>query len=352
MRTVNYSEILRGSAGPAGMIFPDDIGTAELALFRGFHDRRLQSAWEIEAWPDVCRTQKRYFRPRWDSTESYGATTADAPVERFDIVTGQYFQSIVAANLNHAPTVDEEENSAYWALCRSAYSGDDWAENTDYAVGDIRRNPEDNEFYQCHTAHTSSSSFDATKFGVLVPFVRRIEFEQVEDDGTAHTVIGEFLVATDKDPRVTTRSQPELAFTLDDEGAVFTTSSLAFVWLKFRIRRPELTGDAWDAEEVYTSGRQVYYLNETTKVANFYEANQTTTAAESPVSAASKWDLVEIPYIFGGYLKEGGFADWLTGDGQDEKAGQHEGMAMNYLELEADKLWRQQGQAKRLNWRR
>lgn len=321
----------------------EDIGTAELALFRSFHDRRLQVAWEIHDWPEVCRTEKRYFRAQWDATKSYALSD-----ERFDLVSGRYFQSLQGANLNHAPTVAGVENAAWWAECKAAYSGQDWVTGLALALGVQVRNPADGEFYQCVSAHTAGVSFDGTKFGILTVFVRRVEYAQVEDDGTARTVIGEFLRGTDRDPRVTTKVV-ELPFELDELGAVFVQArvSVSFVWLKFRLRRPGLTGSAWDSGTVYTSGRQVYFVDGA-GVGNFWTASGTPAAGESPTTTPAKWVVVELPYIFGAYLKEGGYADWLVSDGQEEKAGAHEGLAEGCLELEADKLQRQGGQVRRL----
>jgi hypothetical protein len=340
------------------MKWPDDIGVAELALFRTFHDRRLQAAWELEEWPDTCPTEKRYYTPKWSSSPTYAATSYAARVERFDLVSGQYFQSIRAGNTNQTPTITGAENSAWWAQCRPQYSGNDWASGQTYAVGTILRNPNDGEFYQCIIAHTSGGSFDASKFGLLVPFVRRVDLEQFEDDGSALTPIGEVLRATDKDWRVTTKIN-DLPYDLDDQGAVFVRpqKAVTFAWVKFRTRRPQLIGDTWDSTAVYTSGRQVYFQN-SLGVANFFTSNTTTVAGGSPDSDPVKWDVLKIPYIFGGYLREAGYADWLYADGQDDKALVHEKLAVGdeetpgYLMLEADKLFRQQGQNRRLNWKR
>lgn len=338
MRTVDYSEVLWGSAALAGL-GREDIGTAELALFRTFHDRRLQAAWELERWPEICPVEERQFRQDWDAVTTYAAGD-----ERFDTASGNYFQSLQAGNLNNPPTTLGVENSAFWAACRTSYGASDWIALSTYAVGGQVRNPSTGLYYQCITAHTAGATIDLTKFGLLTGFDRYVGYTQ-----TGRTAVGEFFYpAYDRNPKLTTKSV-KLPFWLSENGAQFTQvqKSVVKVWLEFRRRRPVLTGVTWDSASVYTSGQQVYYLNAAESVANFYTANQTTVAAESPESAAAKWDVVQLPYIFRGYLIEAGFADWLTGDGQDSKARGHEQLALGYLELEVDKLTRQSGQARR-----
>ncbi len=44
MRTVNYSDILRGSAALAGLNVVD-LTPQEFTWFNSMHDRRLQTAW-------------------------------------------------------------------------------------------------------------------------------------------------------------------------------------------------------------------------------------------------------------------------------------------------------------------
>lgn len=185
-------------------------------------------------------------------------------------------------------------------------------------------------------------------WGLLIPFQRYVAYEQVDVYGTALTPIAEVLAAYDKDPRVTTRNTKR-AFTVTSDGFAFTTAS-AYVWLHYRLRRPTLTGAPFDATLVYTSGRQVYYTNTTTGVGNFYTCTATTSAGESPATTPAKWSVVEIPYLFREYLAAGGYADWLTSDGQGDKAAAMEAQCVGLLELEADKLQRQQQQVNRLDW--
>ena len=95
----------------------------------------------------------------------------------------------------------------------------------------------------------------------------------------------------------------------------------------------------------------MYYADPVTAVGNFYTCTATTTAGQSPATTPGKWTLVALPYLFAEYLVQGGYADWLTQDGQTDKAAAVEGMCEQLLEMEADKLQRQQGQVNRLNFK-
>src|SRR5581483_499037 len=126
MRTVDYSELLRGTAALAGMQYAPgagDVGDADFALLRTFHDRRLQASWEIHRWPELCLVEQRTFRLLLAAGTTYGVatttTTDNSANEVYDVATGKYFQSLQAANLNQAPTIAGEENSAWWAECHT-----------------------------------------------------------------------------------------------------------------------------------------------------------------------------------------------------------------------------------------
>lgn len=343
MRTVDYSEVLRGTAGLAGLL-KDDVDNTDFALLRAFHDRRLQLAWEIHDWPDLVRTEQRWFREEYNNATAYTAPTAASATEVFYTPAQKYYQALRATTGNAPANSDGTTNTAFWADCAQSYSGDDWKASTVYAVGKIVRNTSDYRYYRCHTAHTSTASFDAAKFGILTPFDRYVGFEQ-----TGKTKVGEFLRATHADPRMTTQLV-EYCFTLSQNGAQLFEPGVVTVWIQFRIRRPELKGDKFSSTTVYASGLQVYYTT-AAGVGNFYDVVTTTTAGDTPESQPSKFSKVELPYIFRGYLIQAGYADWLVSDGQDDKATKHEGMAFGFLELESDKLHRQQKQTRRLNYK-
>ena len=336
MRTVHYSEILYGTAALAGLS-PGDLDAAAFGLLRTFHDRRLQVAWEIHRWPDVCPIEQRYYRPLYAAATAYVAGN-----ERYDLPTGHYFQALRATTGN-APTVAGVENSAYWAECKNGYDAPDWVTNTAYAVGAQVKDPLTGYYYQVHTIYPAAIALiDLTKLGRLTPFNRYIPYTQ-----TGSTSIGEFLTATNRDPRITTQTT-SFPFWLSADGAQFSSPAPNTLWLYFRTRRDTLTGNAWDSTAAYASGDQVYFAATSGGVGDFYTANQSTTAGQSPATSAAKWTVVSLPYFLRGYLIQGGFADWLISDGQTDKAAAHEAFALEFLELEADKLQRQQQQVGRL----
>lgn len=243
--------------------------------------------------------------------------------------------------------------AAYWAECASSYGAEYWITGTTYAVGDRARNTGDGEYYQCITQHTAGATFDASLWGRLRPFDRYVAFEQVEDDGTVLTPIGDFLWAYTAHPYLTTKGRT-VPFVVSENGAQFATGSPGSVWIEFRLRRPVLAGEPFDAEATYAVGDQIYFTagTEGLGVGDFYTAKAATAAGESPLTTPEKWDVVAIPYIFRGWLIQAGFADWLTSDGQGDKAGTAEGMASTWLDLEVDKLQRQGGQVRRMTWTR
>jgi hypothetical protein len=262
-------------------------------------------------------------------------------VEVFYPPTGKYYQSLHSANLGNAPAVGSPlaENSAHWAESARTYSGDDWASAVNYVVGTRVRNPADGQFYQCIVAHTSGGSFDATKFGLLTPFERYISYTQ-----SGKTEIGEVVWAVNKNRRIFT-STTEYAFELTNDGIIIE-DEVANVWIEFSIRCPALTGDVFSGTATYVVGQQVYFSSTATK-GNFYNCLTNTAAGESPDTAAAKWQLVEIPYIFKTFLAQHAYALWLVSDGQHDKAAGLKADALEALGREANKLWRRQHQVRR-----
>lgn len=156
---------------------------------------------------------------------------------------------------------------------------------------------------------------------------------------------GEVLNITSKNPRKTTVNT-QLGWSIYDDGStryVQLRDDATPVWLEYRIVRPSLTGDVYASTSTYSSGNQVYYNG------NFYDANQSVAVTENPTASSAKWDLVKIPAIFQSYLIRGTFADYLRSTGNNELAMAADRNAESLLMMESDKLYRQQGQVRRLD---
>jgi hypothetical protein len=114
---------------------------------------------------------------------------------------------------------------------------------------------------------------------------------------------------------------------------------------RYRLECPTLMGDPLDEEAGYEAGAQVYFtLPDAAATGDFYVCLGSALAGETPISKPELWRRIELPYLFGPYLKRGVHADWCELDGQNEKAGVASLAAFERLQLEYDKIERQQRQ--------
>lgn len=156
---------------------------------------------------------------------------------------------------------------------------------------------------------------------------------------------GEILNVLNKNPRKTTLASL-LSWSIYEDGTdrfIQLREDTSPIYLEYRITRPNLTGDVYVSTGTYVTGDQIYFSN------NLYEANQSVGAEETPTTTASKWDVVKIPKNFQNYLIRGAFADYLRAVGDNELAAMADQNAESILMMEADKLYRQQGQTRRLD---
>ena len=328
MRKLTFGNVLSGVAQLSGLD-RDNLSTNEFKRIRDLADARLALAWESGEWPDTLLVEKRRFRSLWDSTTTYALNA-----EIYYATEDKYYQSLADSNTGNVPT-----DKSKWADAGESPSGDTWESGKAYALGDTIKYTTDGEHYWCILSHTSSSSVTPTSSSYwtkLIAFDRYIAYEQ-----TGETKIGEFLALHKKDPRNLSANK-EYSYKLTGLGA-HVVSGITQAWVKGRKQRPELSGDTYSSTSTYSSGDQVYYNG------NFYDSNASVAVSESPTSAASKWDIVQVPYIFQGYLIRGAYADYLRATGNNELATQADADAEAMLIIESDKLLRQQGQVKRLN---
>lgn len=334
MRSIPYSDVLQKAAEATGRVFAD-LSREEAGLLRGFIGTRLKQIWEKWLWPDLMTSEERKFRAEWSSATTYAATTevAYTPARK-------YYQSLRAANTNHAPATGATfvENSAWWAECAKAYEGPNYDSTKAYAVGDRVYYPDTDRHYQAHTAGTGNAPTDTAHWGVLTPFNRYVAWEQ-----PGLTKLGDVIEVWDRDPDIFENALAvpwkEAARGIEVFQSVFT------VWPQWRKSSPFLKGNLFLANTAYVVGEQVYYsqaLASGNKVADFYDCIADTTN-QLPTDTA-KWAKVEIPYAFGEWLIHAAAADLLAKDGKDDWSGDEMALAQECLWQELDKQQRQKRQ--------
>jgi hypothetical protein len=339
MRTVTFKSVLHGAAQMVGMDpTRGDFNNAVAAAMTEYVNNRIRQGWEQEVWPEWTLIEQRSFRASYASGTAYAAPTASVPVEVFFIAAQKYYQALRATTGNAPATLvagEYVENSAYWAECASSYSANDWTTGMVFAVGDQARNPDDNRFYQCHTAHTAGAGFDATKFGILTPFDRYVDYDQ-----SGLTPIGQVLGARGRDPRVYSNSYQPVRFALSERGVQFAESAPVQVWLKFRKRPPVFTSSAWVSTTAYVADDLVYYAT----TGECYKALQASTG-QLPTNT-TYWERVKFPALLSNFVKRSVMADRLRDLKQTDRAAIEEDRAFAELANAADR--EVQGQNERI----
>lgn len=332
MQTVSYQQVL----GLISQIATAD-GEPDVALeatLNTFINFRVREAWRSFDWPDLCPVERRWFRPFWNS-----ATTYAAGDEVFHPESGMYLQALKGANLNQLPATlvggSYEVNGAWWSQSLACYeTTTQWASSVSYAVGDQVLYSGDQEVYQCHTAHTSSASFDSTKFGKLTAFVRYISPTQ-----TGRSVIGELLEAYPKNPEVDPGVRP-LKLSASYRGSIVADDGNPSCWIRFRKPVPTFSGAAYDAALTYSADQRVFYGED------YYVALGTVAPGVTP--PASPWSKLEFPAVLWGTVSYFAYADWLKSDGQHDKSRLFESMGVSARDSEIDNIIRQQNTHRRL----
>jgi hypothetical protein len=267
------------------------LDSIKAAALTEYINQAVRKGWHFEWFPEWLLTERRYYRATWATGTSYGAPTATTPVEVYHIRSGRYVQSLHSANQGNEPfDTSDEENSAHWAECADSYEGDDYEAGA-YSVGDIVRNPDDDRYYQCHTAHTGTSTFDSTKFGILTPFSRYVAYEQ-----TGQTAISRVKQASSRDPRVFSTTPGLLKFQRTNLGIQLSPLAPDAVYLQFQEQPPVFTSTPWEASTAYVVGDLVYTSGET----YICITNHT---SSSSFAVGSNWELVEMPWVLAEFCK-------------------------------------------------
>jgi hypothetical protein len=236
-----------------------------------------------------------------------------------------------------ADTGDQPAN-AYWAKSESSYGADDWSTTASYVVGNQVYQPSNGQYYQCHTAHTSQQPPNATYWGVLTEFERRIDYSG-GNQGTA-TNLGRVRRGWDANPktREDACSMPPL---LVSNGVIFK-GTWPYLFVEFRLRPNDFTGSNW-ASGSFAVGDVVYY----TTTGEFYRCIAAATT-EVPTDT-TKWLKMDFPLVLREPVAMAAMADMLKVTGKTSKWATEFNEARRLLHQEFDRIERQQGQTETLN---
>jgi len=173
----------------------------------------------------------------------------------------------------------------------------------------------------------------------------------------------EILGVFSRNPQETTKAV-EVMYQIYDNGTshnVVVNQNLSSGWYLYRKDCPVLEGDLYSPTVNYYQDAQIYFDSGSgsgvyTPVAgkphsgNFYVCLAvTTTAGQNPNTHPALWRKIEIPYVFSQFMAWGASASWFVSEGLIQEAAAIEGKAKEVLELEYDKMLRQQGQFGKIN---
>ena len=253
------------------------------------------------------------------------------------------FRGFISRRLREAweseywPELMNVESRRYGTGTWSATGG--VASNGVYATNDIVYHG--GSYYQANAA-TSSGEVPgvSAKWDLITEFHHFIGYEQ-----PGQTKIGQVYRVLNKDPRIE-HNWTETDFRLTSDG-VSLIEGPDLPYIEFRDRAPELTGSDWSGSATYAVGDQVYYNGD---FWNALTVRDDSTAAPTS-SDTTNWEKQNIPYIFKSWLEKAAASDMLLLDEKPDLAAAQQQMAKEALDIEAIKLYRQQGQTNRIRFR-
>ena len=202
MRTVTFASVLDGVLALAGMRLDTTLANPDTAKAQvtAFINLRLREAWEYEFWPELCPTERRWYRPIWNAGTTY-AVGAEV-----------YYGSDAAID-----TVAEIAlTAAVWTLT--------WADDAGQA-GYFTPNTDN------LPAASESPATHPEKWTKIVLLRRFVPLDQA-----GCTPIGEVLGVSLHDPRLFPARRRRVRFTFSSEGLVPSPDAGNSVWVEFRVR--------------------------------------------------------------------------------------------------------------------
>lgn len=200
MRTVPYRTVLHEALDLLGVV-PAEAAVEQAQSVTRAVNRRLRAAWEAFDWPELVRTEERYFRAEYDAAATY-------------------------ASGDEVWWTDGAGDTAYYRAT-GATTGND---------------PDDEDFWELPGDD----------------FERWIGWEQAGE-----TAIGEALDIYAANP-ATSRTPREIPYLVTWRGLEIVpgTATPASVWVRYRLRPVEMTATEYDATEAYAAGEAVYFTDD------------------------------------------------------------------------------------------
>lgn len=338
LRAIPYSHVLDDAAELWSG--ESDANSNDARILNRHIRKRATEFWEMFYWPEWTPIEQRQFRPTWNSTSTYNPGNAV-----YWPWTRAYYQCLAPAT-NQPPVIQVSGswtvNYAYWCLAQGDFSGLSMYDPAQsYTLGSqITWGDTQLPYQALQAAPAGTNPGNTAYWGLLVPFLRNIDYAQAWEDN----VITEVRKIYDLHPWI----RPEacqVPFIKTNQGLI-CRGSAPIVWVEFRLQAPRWAGPIYNNALSYAAGNQAYFNNGSSS--DFYQANTQTAPGQSPISAPSVWTLVGFPYVFRECAAQAAYADMLRIDGQQDKAGPELAEAMRLLRLEFDKLERQQGQTRPL----
>ncbi len=209
-----------------------------------------------------------------------------------------------------------------------------------YPEGEIVWDPGTQQYYQS-LAQTIGGPLSNTSVWQANPSTVSPRWIPYWQDG--HTPIGVCYGAWSKNP-YEDANRLRIDFDVTSRGLEFTRhTSLASVWLVFRIPYPGIGRAEWESSAIYNQGDSVIDGMDS------YICLSDNTLGKQPSTSSDYWTRFRIPYCMARFVTQAAFADTLVVEGQNEKAPAELGKAYAYLQAAYDQQELQQGQLER--WR-
>jgi hypothetical protein len=198
-------------------------------------------------------------------------------------------------------------------------------------------------YYQsAQNSNTGHAVTDATWWTELDPFALSLTLAVAGDEP-----MSEIFGVWDRDPDLDATNETErgalpVGFRLTGTTLILDPGAPNSVWVRFRRPSPRFTTTAWDAALTYAAGDVIYYTDR-----HCYQVLAATTAGQDPTDTPSKFRVQDLPVIFEDAVKRYAKAEWLSSEGQDEKALAQASQATSDLDDATATLSDQQGQTRR-----